>query len=271
MSGPLAAFQQAMRRFVERIDRKHPKYNHALIWQLRLEENIQKAQVFGDPLHRQSERWEIIYEVNPLVMEVMGVTFNALCMFGDTSENRDSPGWEHLPDLSVVQQYIDTLWEVTRNACNIFNISNEADIWPLQCENLINGFSQCRKPTLPSDAAFVELEVTLAYLDEVVHALISLIDEFSPNGRKMTKQSTKQRGKIREYLHKLPQNIEIAIGTLANIFGGREAEGVSTDAQENTSASPEQVVQPEPSSSQVVQPEPSSSEEEYGETHPYAS
>ena len=193
MSTLLTVYQDAMQRLLERMDQKHPQYNLALIFQARLAENIDKTRWFGDTENRRSERWEIINGLNSLTREVIGTTFNSLCMFGNTVVNKDVQVKEGFSNLSSVHNYIELLWEVTRNACNLFNIGTEEDIWPPQCEEIIRGFTHSRKPLLPSDAAFVELEITLAYIDEVVQNVVGLIDEFSSNGRKTTKQSTSDR------------------------------------------------------------------------------
>lgn len=217
MIAPLTVYQNGMQRLLISIDQKHLRYPHILVYQTRLEDNIEHTRLFGDTESRRAERWEIIYELNRLALEILGESFHSLCMFKNARPHQDLRGRADFHDLSSVRHYIEALWEVTRDACNLFAVDSEEGIWPPQCERVIRGLSQCRKPILPSEADFVALEITLAYIDELASELIGLVNEFSPNGRKTNRQSAKQRGKIRENLQMLPPQIESAIATLGSL------------------------------------------------------
>lgn len=220
MSAALTAYQNGMEHLLKRIDKNLPAYATALVLQARLNENIAKARAFGDPESRESQRWEIIDSLNDLARQVIGMTFNELCMFGSAPLPPMLLSSESFSDfLTLTRTYIVTLWDTIREARKLFSISNNEDIWPLQCENTVNAFEHCDKFVLPSSPSLAMLEVKLAYIDEKVRSTIELIDDFSPNGRKSTKQATKQRGEIRKNLKLLIRDIEAIVDLISSLSG----------------------------------------------------
>ncbi len=225
MSAALTAYQIGMEHLLRRIDKDLPAYADALVLQARLNENIAKARAFGDPESRQSQRWEIVDSLNDLTRQVIEITFNELCMFGSVPLSPMLPPTESFSDfLTPTRTYIATLWDTIQKARKLFSISNDEDIWPLQCENAVNAFDCCGKPVLPNSPSLAMLEVKLAYIDEQVRSTTELIDDFSPNGRKSTKQATKQRGKIRENLKLLVQGIEATVDLISSLNGSAYAD-----------------------------------------------
>ena len=57
----------------------HPEYNHACTLAQRLQENIDKARRYGDPLDREASRAEIIEQLNRLAGLTLHASFSALC------------------------------------------------------------------------------------------------------------------------------------------------------------------------------------------------
>ena len=61
------------------LDKKHPRYSEALVYQTRLTENIQSARHYGDTNDRKAERNEIITRLNNLALQTLDRSFNELC------------------------------------------------------------------------------------------------------------------------------------------------------------------------------------------------
>lgn len=55
------------------------RYSEALVYQQRLQENIDKARLYGDTETRRAERSEIVHRLNTLAVSALNTPFNALC------------------------------------------------------------------------------------------------------------------------------------------------------------------------------------------------
>ncbi len=72
-------FERGLERFMTQITSNSPYHSEALVYQHRLQENINNARRFGDTLTRQAERAEVIDQLNRLTLSVLNVSFNDLC------------------------------------------------------------------------------------------------------------------------------------------------------------------------------------------------
>ena len=68
----------ALDALLERLGRDHASTADALVYQQRLQENIERTRRYGDNENRRSERSEIIEPLNRLCNEALGVDFNTL-------------------------------------------------------------------------------------------------------------------------------------------------------------------------------------------------
>lgn len=75
----LLSYEDGLQQLFYRMPPHHARYSDALVYQQRLTENITQAKRLGDTSERRSERTEIIDQLNPLALHVVGQSFNALC------------------------------------------------------------------------------------------------------------------------------------------------------------------------------------------------
>ncbi|MBK9095136.1 MAG: hypothetical protein IPM84_20735, partial [Anaerolineae bacterium] len=68
----------ALHTLLERLGRDHALTADALLYQQRLQENIERTRRHGDNENRRSERSEIIEPLNRLCLDALGEDFNAL-------------------------------------------------------------------------------------------------------------------------------------------------------------------------------------------------
>jgi tetratricopeptide (TPR) repeat protein len=72
---------------VEKIDRDHPSYSQALLYQHRLSENLDQTQRYGDTETLRAERARIIDQLNSLALSALGVPFTDLANTEHSSAN----------------------------------------------------------------------------------------------------------------------------------------------------------------------------------------
>jgi hypothetical protein len=73
-----ARYAAGLARLLAGLERGHPRYQEALVWQQRLEESIAQARLYGDTETRRAERAEVVGRLNGLALETVGVSFNEL-------------------------------------------------------------------------------------------------------------------------------------------------------------------------------------------------
>jgi len=79
MSMTLPNYENGIRRLLTRLGQEHPDYLEALLYQVRLAENIQRVRLYGDDEARQVDRIQIIHNLNILALRTIGISFNDLC------------------------------------------------------------------------------------------------------------------------------------------------------------------------------------------------
>ncbi len=75
---PYTPYETAMRVLLSRLGKTHPRYNEALIYQQRLDENLKGTRLYGDTETRRAERAEILARLNALSMATLDTLFSEL-------------------------------------------------------------------------------------------------------------------------------------------------------------------------------------------------
>ncbi len=75
---PYTPYETAMHTLLSRLGKDHSRYNEALIYQQRLNENLQGTRLYGDTETRRAERAEILARLNALTMKTLGTVFSDL-------------------------------------------------------------------------------------------------------------------------------------------------------------------------------------------------
>ena len=75
---PYTPYEIAMRTLLARLGKDHPRYNEALIYQQRLDENLKGTRLYGDTETRRAERAEILARLSSLAMATLNVPFTEL-------------------------------------------------------------------------------------------------------------------------------------------------------------------------------------------------
>jgi hypothetical protein len=71
-------YEIGLRRLLDQLGRHHPRYAEVLVYQQRLLENIDKTRLHGDTPTRNSERSEIVLQLNRFALSTLDVSFNNL-------------------------------------------------------------------------------------------------------------------------------------------------------------------------------------------------
>jgi photosystem II stability/assembly factor-like uncharacterized protein len=79
MTDTFTGYEKGLTRLLERLGKKHPRYDEVLTLQARLLENISQARQYGDAEARRAERAQIVDGLNRLAVDAVGVSFNTLC------------------------------------------------------------------------------------------------------------------------------------------------------------------------------------------------
>lgn len=217
MEDPLVPYEYGLKFLLLHVDKNTSDYRIALSQEARLVENIRYTRSFGDSEAQRAERMEIIDQLNTLAQNVLQRSFTELSMLGDTSVLPSSEAKQFDDFLKPVRNYIVVVQNAVYETSDVFSVGNEIEIWPPACERIINTFRQCGRPTLPDMPLLDILEVKLSYIEELIEILVQLIGEFSPNGRKLTKQATQQRNEIRNNFKILIQSLESIIALISSI------------------------------------------------------
>lgn len=76
-------YEEGLERLLERMSVTDAGYGDVLVYEQRLLENVRMARLHGDTDLRQSNRSEIIGQLNRVTLDALGVSFNALCAGAD--------------------------------------------------------------------------------------------------------------------------------------------------------------------------------------------
>lgn len=74
-----APYEQGLRELLHQLGTNHDRFAEALIFEQRLHENIERSRMFGGSLHLQTERAEILDQLNRLALDALGRSFVELC------------------------------------------------------------------------------------------------------------------------------------------------------------------------------------------------
>ncbi len=89
ISDSYTPYETAMQTLLARLGQTHPRYNEALIYQQRLNENLQGTRLYGDTETRRAERAEILARLNALTRATLNTLFGEL---GSAPTTAVSPG-----------------------------------------------------------------------------------------------------------------------------------------------------------------------------------
>jgi tetratricopeptide (TPR) repeat protein len=78
-SDEYSCYEIGICKLLQRLGRMHPSYNDALTYQQRFADNLTKARRYGDTHDLQSMRAEILYHINALTQNALGIDFRTLC------------------------------------------------------------------------------------------------------------------------------------------------------------------------------------------------
>jgi hypothetical protein len=92
-------YETGLERLLASLHNDHPRYTEVLIYEQRLRENIMQARLFGNDENRNTQRAEIIVQLNTLTPEVVGQSFNQIC--GMQNRNRYDEGFFDMPQMNM--------------------------------------------------------------------------------------------------------------------------------------------------------------------------
>jgi len=72
-------YEKGLQAFMEKLDKTDPRYDEALAFQQRLQENIDRARRYGSTDELEADRNEIVALLNDLCQDTLGHSFNELC------------------------------------------------------------------------------------------------------------------------------------------------------------------------------------------------
>jgi len=76
MQDAFSSYEVGLSGLLAKLNKDHPCYADALVYQQRLLENIAQARRYGDTETRRAERAQIVDALNQLALEAVGVSFN---------------------------------------------------------------------------------------------------------------------------------------------------------------------------------------------------
>lgn len=80
-------YETRVQTLLSRLGKDHPRYNEALIYQQRLNENLEGTRLYGDKETRRAERAEILARLNALTMATLNTLFSDLSGAPTTTSN----------------------------------------------------------------------------------------------------------------------------------------------------------------------------------------
>jgi uncharacterized protein (UPF0147 family) len=103
VSDQFTPYETGLTKLLEQLEKEHPLYTNALVFQQRLTEDIATARTHGDTEALRHQRSRTIYELNRLAQDTLNVSFNDLC-----------PGLPPSPP-SPVEAYLDAVRDYCAN------------------------------------------------------------------------------------------------------------------------------------------------------------
>lgn len=91
MTDAFTGYEKGLTRLLERLGKKHPRYEEVLTLQARLLENISQARQYGDSEARRAERAQILDRLNQLALETLGIDFNKMSESAQGSITNSQP------------------------------------------------------------------------------------------------------------------------------------------------------------------------------------
>ncbi len=203
MSDSYKAYTDGLQRLINQLTGEQQSDAEAL--QHRLTENLEDASVNGDTDTLRHDRTIIIRDLSKLTRKTLGMSFRKYCGLDQDSHDQNSPTKQSAKYLIPARTYITSackyviaMQKAIQKASKLF--LNEEEIWPQQCQDVINAFQAKQHPLLSDNLPFSSLVVKLFYVSDQVRQLIQLILRFSPYGRE---KSVKARNLRRDILKKL--------------------------------------------------------------------
>ncbi len=106
MNDIYAQYEDGLEKLLSRIGRDHPRYMEVLTLLARLQENINRAQRYGDSENIRTDRSYVIARLNVIALEELGITFSELSFaHGDKTDASKSQGFINRPTGPVKQQF----------------------------------------------------------------------------------------------------------------------------------------------------------------------
>jgi len=107
-----SSYEAGLDRLLSQMRRDHPGYSEALTYQQRLIENIARSRQYGDTEIYQSNRAEIIAQLNRIALQELGMSFDEVCRPSTptTRDERTGPGED---DMSRVR-FVNREYELRR-------------------------------------------------------------------------------------------------------------------------------------------------------------
>lgn len=111
------SYETGLQKLLNQIPPQHPRHTNLLTLQARLTENMLKKQQYGDTPDVMADRFEIIAQLNRLALEVMGISFNALC---GMATGMGQTAWQQMQtDSFQVAQTYGMTEEMAKEMANI--------------------------------------------------------------------------------------------------------------------------------------------------------
>jgi tetratricopeptide (TPR) repeat protein len=166
-----ASYERGVRELQACLGSDHPQYSEALLYEQRLQENIDRSRRFGENRTRESERAEILSQLNNLAVQTAGLSFVDLCRVEPSSGSMQPAGdrFSHYEDglrglrervaAEDENQHSNVLVCEQRLRENIARVRRYGDTYTRQRERaaLIGTLSDIIRMTLRRNESFFDL------------------------------------------------------------------------------------------------------------------
>jgi len=79
MTDIFTSYETGLTQLLERLGQDHARYAEALVYQQRLQDNIDQARLYGDTPACSAERAQVVDNLNRLALKTVEVSFNEIC------------------------------------------------------------------------------------------------------------------------------------------------------------------------------------------------
>jgi len=111
-------YENGVKLLLERIGREHPRFREASILRARLKENISRAKHLGENHTVNTDRYDILYSLDDISLEILNISFDELCKEASRSAPPEKPktsddgGYYVIIEIAFIAIFIIALFNI---------------------------------------------------------------------------------------------------------------------------------------------------------------